>query len=245
MSRPYLRPGRGYHFRTAGLVVLGLLSACGDDADQAPAAAPPPTVSVVEVEPQSVTPSAQFVGRVAAIEKVDTYDLGRPAMPWLIGILVNQAKRIRRRRGQNPEPARVQFAEPADPALVAADAELAEQLARRLRALPAGYRETMTLRFVHGLMPLQIAHALGVAPNTVKTRLRRGTEMLRRALPVGFTTAVAAVVRGVRDEHLDRPTPCPGRSVAAMLDHLAGLALAFAAAGRHEPVTSSSATPLT
>ena len=71
MSRPYLRPGRGYHFRTAGLVVLGLLSACGDDADQAPAAAPPPTVSVVEVEPQSVTPSAQFVGRVAAIEKVD------------------------------------------------------------------------------------------------------------------------------------------------------------------------------
>jgi membrane fusion protein, multidrug efflux system len=52
--------------------MLGLLlSACGDDAAQAPAAAPPPAVSVVEVEPQSVTPSSQFVGRVAAIDKVD------------------------------------------------------------------------------------------------------------------------------------------------------------------------------
>jgi uncharacterized protein (TIGR03086 family) len=57
------------------------------------------------------------------------------------------------------------------------------------------------------------------------------------------TAAVAAVVRGVRDEDLDRPTPCPGTSVAAMLDHLAGLALAFAAAGRHEPVPGGDRPP--
>ena len=48
-----------------------LLSACGE-ADQTPAAAPPPpAVSVVEVEPQDVTPSSQFVGRVVAIDQVD------------------------------------------------------------------------------------------------------------------------------------------------------------------------------
>jgi membrane fusion protein (multidrug efflux system) len=48
-----------------------LLSACGE-AEQTPAAAPPPpAVSVVEVEPQNVTPSAQFVGRVVAIDQVD------------------------------------------------------------------------------------------------------------------------------------------------------------------------------
>ena len=48
-----------------------LLSACGE-AEQTPAAAPPPpAVSVVEVEPQDVTPSAQFVGRVVAIDQVD------------------------------------------------------------------------------------------------------------------------------------------------------------------------------
>ena len=50
------------------------------------------------------------------------------------------------------------------------------------------------------------------------------------------TDAVAELVRGVPDEHLDRPTPCPGTSVAAMLDHLAGLTAAFTAAGRHQPV---------
>jgi membrane fusion protein (multidrug efflux system) len=58
---------------SASLALLGLLlvSGCGET-EQAPAAAPPPpAVSVVEVEPQDVTPSAQFVGRVVAIDQVD------------------------------------------------------------------------------------------------------------------------------------------------------------------------------
>jgi membrane fusion protein (multidrug efflux system) len=60
-----------WQLRSACLVLLGtLLSACGE-AEQTPAAAPPPAVSVVEVEPQDVTPSAQFVGRVVAIDQVD------------------------------------------------------------------------------------------------------------------------------------------------------------------------------
>jgi membrane fusion protein (multidrug efflux system) len=49
-----------------------LLAGCGDQQEQAPAVAPPPpAVSVVEVAPQDVTPSAQFVGRVVAIDTVD------------------------------------------------------------------------------------------------------------------------------------------------------------------------------
>jgi membrane fusion protein (multidrug efflux system) len=49
-----------------------LLAGCGDQQEQAPAAAaPPPAVAVVEVKPQDVTPSAQFVGRVVAIDTVD------------------------------------------------------------------------------------------------------------------------------------------------------------------------------
>jgi membrane fusion protein (multidrug efflux system) len=56
----------------AWLALLGpLLAACGET-EQTPAAAPPPpAVSVVEVEPQDVTPSSQFVGRVVAIDQVD------------------------------------------------------------------------------------------------------------------------------------------------------------------------------
>jgi membrane fusion protein (multidrug efflux system) len=53
-------------------VLLGLvLSACDNAPEQAPAAAPPPAVSVVELAPQQVTPSSQFTGRVVAIDQVD------------------------------------------------------------------------------------------------------------------------------------------------------------------------------
>src|SRR5688572_30294817 len=41
------------------------------------------------------------------------------------------------------------------------------------------------------------------------------------------TTEVARIVAGVRDDQLTGPTPCEGTSVAAMLDHLIGLTLAF------------------
>jgi membrane fusion protein, multidrug efflux system len=59
--------------RVSWLVALGLLlAACGDSGKQAPAAAaPPPAVSVIEVEPQDVTPFVQFTGRAAAIDTVD------------------------------------------------------------------------------------------------------------------------------------------------------------------------------
>src|SRR3954453_17817888 len=38
---------------------------------------------------------------------------------------------------------------------------------------------------------------------------------------------VARVVAGVRDDQLTDPTPCPDMSVAALLDHLVGLTVAF------------------
>jgi uncharacterized protein (TIGR03086 family) len=48
------------------------------------------------------------------------------------------------------------------------------------------------------------------------------------------TTALAALVRGVGDDQLDDPTPNDGRTVGDLLDHVAGLALAFTAAARKE-----------
>jgi membrane fusion protein (multidrug efflux system) len=50
----------------------GLLAGCEDQSQTTPAAAPPPpAVSVVKLAPQNVTPSTQFEGRVAAINRVD------------------------------------------------------------------------------------------------------------------------------------------------------------------------------
>src|SRR5690349_7642333 len=43
---------------------------------------------------------------------------------------------------------------------------------------------------------------------------------------------VARLLDGVADDHLTGPTPCPGYPVAALLDHLMGLSLAFTWAAR-------------
>ena len=50
------------------------------------------------------------------------------------------------------------------------------------------------------------------------------------------TTALAGLVRGVRDDQLTGRTPCPDYSVADLLDHIGGLSVAFlAAATKEEP----------
>ena len=41
------------------------------------------------------------------------------------------------------------------------------------------------------------------------------------------TAEVARIVAGVQDDQLGSPTPCPGMDVAALLDHLVGLTIAF------------------
>jgi uncharacterized protein (TIGR03086 family) len=45
---------------------------------------------------------------------------------------------------------------------------------------------------------------------------------------------VAEVVTGVRDDQLTDPTPCAGTPVAALLDHVHGLAVGLALAGRKD-----------
>jgi uncharacterized protein (TIGR03086 family) len=49
------------------------------------------------------------------------------------------------------------------------------------------------------------------------------------------TAEVARVVAGVRNDQLTDPTPCAGTSVAALLDHLDGLTVAFRRAAEKAP----------
>jgi uncharacterized protein (TIGR03086 family) len=54
---------------------------------------------------------------------------------------------------------------------------------------------------------------------------------------LGAQTAVLKdVVAGVRHDQLDHPTPCEDTSVAALLDHLVGLTLAFRLAAEKRPL---------
>jgi uncharacterized protein (TIGR03086 family) len=48
--------------------------------------------------------------------------------------------------------------------------------------------------------------------------------------------AVARVISGVRDDQLTDPTPCDNTSVAAMLDHVVGLTVAFRLGAEKSPL---------
>ncbi len=122
---------------------------------------------------------------------------GMPFRPWLLTIAVNLCRNWARRTGREPEIAEPRAGHeggaPEDPlerlpdpspdplgALLAAEA--AEALERAIAALPLAYRQAIVLRYVEGLSYEELAQALGLPLNTVRTHLLRGKERLRRAL---------------------------------------------------------------
>ena len=65
------------------------------------------------------------------------------------------------------------------------DFELERKLVEALGALREPYKTTIHLRFYRDLAPSEIARAQGISVETVKTRLRRGLELLRTRLDAG------------------------------------------------------------
>ncbi|HEX6810890.1 MAG TPA: sigma-70 family RNA polymerase sigma factor [Planctomycetota bacterium] len=131
---------------------------------------------------------------VEAMRSASRYDAERALLPWLVQILTHHAKKLRRQRGRPADPRprqREAHASAAEPVL---DQEVITAVERALDQLPMRYRQVLTLRLVHELSPTAIAHALGCPPETVKTRLKRGLEHLRRHLPSSIATSIALLL---------------------------------------------------
>ncbi|HEY7404103.1 MAG TPA: RNA polymerase sigma factor [Candidatus Angelobacter sp.] len=100
---------------------------------------------------------------------------------WLRRVTANRCidqgrKKLRRREQaleEAPEPAASD--PPADPLLL-------ERLQQSLAVLPERQRMVVILRFQEGLGPAEIAEALDMPVNTVKSTLHRSLEELRRGL---------------------------------------------------------------
>jgi RNA polymerase sigma-70 factor, ECF subfamily len=98
---------------------------------------------------------------------------------WLATIVRNEAFRYRSR--VLPEPsATIEVQEGADDDLVVTTAERADILAA-LRCLDAGDRKLLMLRYGEDMTQAAIARTLGVPEGTVKVRLHRARDKLRRA----------------------------------------------------------------
>ena len=60
--------------------------------------------------------------------------------------------------------------------------ELVTAIAAKIRNMPAIYRDVLILRHLYGQGYTEISVALGIALNTTKARIKRGTEILRKEL---------------------------------------------------------------
>jgi RNA polymerase sigma-70 factor (ECF subfamily) len=136
-------------------------------------------------------PDAEDVAQetfVKAFTRLDSYDPSRPFISWLFGIAHHAAlDHLRARR-----PAALSLddldapLDPADPrpsaeasAAAVLDAELIEKL---LSALPPLYREPLLLRHKEEMDLPEIARVLSLPLGTVKVRLFRARDMLKRKL---------------------------------------------------------------
>jgi RNA polymerase sigma-70 factor (ECF subfamily) len=126
---------------------------------------------------------------LAAIESRAAYDPRRRAVPWLLGILANHARRLQRERAAKAPPTRDDVA--PDPSASAAAAELAADVARLRDELGAPYKEVLELHLQADLNAKEIAAKLGRPAGTVRTQLMRALELLRRRLPAGFVAGLA------------------------------------------------------
>ncbi|MBM4408011.1 MAG: sigma-70 family RNA polymerase sigma factor [Chloroflexi bacterium] len=113
--------------------------------------------------------------------------------PWLSTIVLN----LCRNRARRVRPAQVDLdgldavathavqgrngaaGQPETHALLREDAEV---WARRVRALPARYREPLLLRYVDDLAYAEISTALGIPEGTLRAQVHRGLALLRSAL---------------------------------------------------------------
>lgn len=147
---------------------------------------------------------------VAAIESAHSFADGKRAMPWLVGILSNRARRfhqVRQRTAHASSHSAVAAAtaeaqagldgheapstpgSPHDgmaattPSAQLEKKELDAAVAEALHGLSAVLHPVVVLHLRHGMQPAEIAYALQRPPATVRSQLARGLADLRRRLP--------------------------------------------------------------
>jgi RNA polymerase sigma-70 factor (ECF subfamily) len=126
---------------------------------------------------------------LAAIQGATTFERGRRLMPWLVGILANQAARARRDRARVVDPTRVEMRSETDPALASEQREILATLTRAIDELPDTYREAVRRHLLDGERAVDIARAEGLAPGTVRMQILRGLERLKRVVPASLLSA--------------------------------------------------------
>lgn len=115
-----------------------------------------------------------------------SYRPARPLRPWIFTIVANTVRNHFRSRARHRAVPFERADETPDPSpsteAVAHGREMARWLEEAMAALPLPQREVLVMTSVDGLRMHEVAEALGMPLNTVKTNLRRGRLRLAKAL---------------------------------------------------------------
>lgn len=127
---------------------------------------------------------------IRASERIASFDITRPFGPWFLRIVVHEAIDAARRaslgreaRGPDAEEVLRHLPDIAPSLEQALEwAELRREVWEVLETLPPKQRAVVVMRYYLGLSEEEMAHELGVAPGTVKSRLHTARNRLRRLL---------------------------------------------------------------
>lgn len=127
-----------------------------------------------------------------AIETRQQFRQGEAVLPWLMGLLANQARKLRRERDRTlllrPQPDHV-----VDPEVEVATGELEAAVRVVRQRLGEPYEQVLQLHLEQGLNAREIAERLDRPAGTVRTQLVRALDLLRKKLPKGFVAGLAAI----------------------------------------------------
>ena len=125
-----------------------------------------------------------FVKAYGALER---FRPGADFRPWLLRIVLNETRNLQRSRSRRAarEEAWGWPQQAADPESAVLTATRRDQLLAGVRRLPADLRDTVTCRYLLELSEAETAVALGVPAGTVKSRVHRALERLRKEVPDG------------------------------------------------------------
>jgi RNA polymerase sigma factor (sigma-70 family) len=136
---------------------------------------------------------------IKAYRALGRFDPDRPFRPWLLRIVGNEARNLRRSTGRRAAMELAVALQPEDPApspeQEAMVRERRESLLRVLDGLPEADRRVIALRYFLDLSEAEMAGILAVAPGTVKSRLSRALARLRASLASAGVTFDVGVGR--------------------------------------------------
>jgi RNA polymerase sigma-70 factor (ECF subfamily) len=171
---------------------------------------------------------------LAALEHASRYRPGESVSAWLLGILRNRARELRKRTARHPEPDRLREPSTAHPVELLMQGEFLEAYEAALVRIPTPYREVLDLRLRDDLRANEIAQRLERPSGTVRTQIYRAMELLRAALPAGAAVALTShtMTRGMGSlrAHVVEQATVLGQTTFALGSLLAMKKTALAAA---------------